>query len=441
MFPLLLDLRNRLVLVVGGGAVGRRKAQALLDAGARVRLVCLEPRPAEENAPQLEWRSEAFTGAHLDGVCLVVAAGPADVNRGVVLEAQKRGLWVCDASEPQRGNWLMPAVVRRGDLVLAISTGVPALTRALRQRLEAEFDPAFADWVALLAEARTLLRERITDEKRRRELLEGFCDFAWLERLRVEGREAVQRALRVVIEEASSTIPFDVAGDKMPGGVDRLWSYRMRSLAEGLPPEIASRIHPDWRKNEAEYWAVRDRLLPLYRGQWVAFADGVVVASGTSPVEVLHAAQQSGRHPFVICVGKEDEPTRMRRASFPYDTAYPGEALPLVSVEFRQASGVPGQILPRVIPDTGADASALPWVDCQQLQLDLTLAVPGLMGGVGGSTAATVTFPIWVWLDGQEYPCRLQVDFLGQERILGRDVLNRLEVLFRGPSGEVIVNP
>jgi hypothetical protein len=54
---------------------------------------------------------------------------------------------------------------------------------------------------------------------------------------------------------------------------------------------------------------------------------------------------------------------------------------------------------------------------------------------------ATLAFRIWAWLDGQEYPCRLQADFVGSERILGRDVLNGLEILFRGPAREVIVNP
>ena len=78
----------------------------------------------------------------------------------------------------------------------------------------------------------------------------------------------------------------------------------MKSLADGLPPEIARQIHPDWRKNEAAYWAVRDTLLPQYRDQWVAFADGAVIASATSSVEVVHAAQRSGRHPFVTCVGR-----------------------------------------------------------------------------------------------------------------------------------------
>lgn len=215
----------------------------------------------------------------------------------------------------------------------------------------------------------------------------------------------------------------------------------MRSLADGLPPEIASQVHPDWRKNEQEYWTAREGLLPQYRGQWVAFADGAVVVSGASPVEVLHAAAQSGRHPFVICVGWEDEPTRIRRASFPYDQGYPGEALPILRVEFRSTGGSPGLVLDRVIPDTGADASVLPWADCQQLQLNPALGTPGRMGGVEVGSAASLAFSIWVWLDGQEHPCRVQADFAGRERILGRDVLNRLEVLFRGPALEVVINP
>ena len=99
----------------------------------------------------------------------------------------------------------------------------------------------------------------------------------------------------------------------------------MHSLADQLPPDIAQRIHPDWRKNEADYWTVRDGLLAQYRNQWVAFADGAVIASGTSPVQVFHKAQQSGRHPFVACVGREHEPTRMRRAAFKRTSAATSE--------------------------------------------------------------------------------------------------------------------
>ena len=127
--------------------------------------------------------------------------------------------------------------------------------------------------------------------------------------------------------------------------------------------------------------------------------------------------------------------------TFAYDASYPGEALPTIAVEFRQASGSPGVILDRVIPDTGGDASVLPWADCQRLRLNPSLGVQGLISGVARSSAGTLGFQMWAQLDEQDYPCRLQADFVGNERILGRDILNRLDILFRGPAGEVVVNP
>ena len=130
----------------------------------------------------------------------------------------------------------------------------------------------------------------------------------------------------------------------------------MKSLADALPPEIAQQIHPDWRKNEAAYWSMRDQLLSQYQDQWIGFADGAVIAAAPTPLEVFLAVQQSGRHPFVIRVGHEDEPWyRIRRASFAYDTAYPSTALPVLSAEFRVVSGSTGLLFDRVIPDTGAE--------------------------------------------------------------------------------------
>src|SRR5262245_27393525 len=122
----------------------------------------------------------------------------------------------------------------------------------------------------------------------------------------------------------------------------------MKSIADQLPPEIARQIHPDRRKNEEAYWATRDQLLDQYRDQWIGFADGKVIAAGTSPVSVFHAAEATGLHPFFICVGREDEPARIRRVSFPYDATYPQEALPVIAVDFRTACGSPGVILDRV---------------------------------------------------------------------------------------------
>lgn len=90
----------------------------------------------------------------------------------------------------------------------------------------------------------------------------------------------------------------------------------MKSPSDGLPPDVAQHVHPDWRKNEAAYWAARDQLLSQYQGQWIGFAASAVVANGTRPVIVLHAARQIAEHPFVTCVGQEDEPYKVRPVTF-----------------------------------------------------------------------------------------------------------------------------
>ncbi len=218
-------------------------------------------------------------------------------------------------------------------------------------------------------------------------------------------------------------------------------SNDMKSLADGLPPEIARAIHPDWRKNEADYWAGRDQLLGQYKDLWIGFADGKVIVSGSSAVQVSHAARKLAQHPFVACVGREFEPSRIRRAAFPYDSTYPVEPLPVLPVEFRTQPGLRGYVIQRVIPDTGADMSALPWSDCLQLGLDPAQSNPSRMLGLGGTLQATIAFDLWVFMDGSEYECRVHVDFAGIERILGREVLNQMDVLFRGPGREVVINP
>ncbi|MBX9679945.1 MAG: hypothetical protein K2X38_14375 [Gemmataceae bacterium] len=104
--------------------------------------------------------------------------------------------------------------------------------------------------------------------------------------------------------------------------------------------------------------------------QRIAFAAGAVIAACKTSLKMLHTPSVVAQHPFVICVGREDEPYRIRRSPFAYDLTYPGQALPLLGAEFRSVSGSAGLVLDRINPDTGADVSVLPWPDCQPLQLD-----------------------------------------------------------------------
>jgi len=194
MYPLFLNMRNRLAVVVGGGEVGRRKARALFDAGASVRLVCLEPSTADGTTGRLEWRVEPYRDAHLDGASLAIAAATPAVNRAVIADAKRRGVWVNAAGEPEASDFVLPAMIRHGDFVLAVGTGgaAPNLAQRVREQLELAFDKAFGDWVELLGELRPRVRDNFADPARRAAVYQALCDWAWLEQIRESGIDAVR---------------------------------------------------------------------------------------------------------------------------------------------------------------------------------------------------------------------------------------------------------
>jgi uroporphyrin-III C-methyltransferase/precorrin-2 dehydrogenase/sirohydrochlorin ferrochelatase len=149
LFPLFTNLAGRAVLVIGGGAVARRKVLALLPTGARVRVgaMTVEPQLAQWAA---EGRIEAVLGefdpSWLDSAWLVIAAtdDPA-VNRTVAAAAESRRIWANVVDDAELSSVHLPARVERGPVQIAISSGggAPMLARHLRERLETQIDESF----------------------------------------------------------------------------------------------------------------------------------------------------------------------------------------------------------------------------------------------------------------------------------------------------------
>lgn len=142
-YPVFLKLEDKLCVVVGAGRVAERRVRGLCDASARVRVVGVTAtegilKLADEGAIHLCQR--AFEPSDLDGSTLVIAATDrADVNRAVQKAAKCRGILFCGADRHTDSDFIVPAVVQRGDLQVAISTGgkSPAYARLLRREIEA----------------------------------------------------------------------------------------------------------------------------------------------------------------------------------------------------------------------------------------------------------------------------------------------------------------
>lgn len=159
-YPVALDLRGRPCLIVGGGAVALRKAGGLVAAGADVTVVAPECLPMPDGVTVA---LRPFVDADLDGVALAMAAtDDRELNARVARLARERGVWVNVADDPKAGDAILPAVARRGDLQIAVSTGgaSPALAQRLRERLEDEFGPEYAELVALLGALRAAWEPR-----------------------------------------------------------------------------------------------------------------------------------------------------------------------------------------------------------------------------------------------------------------------------------------
>jgi siroheme synthase-like protein len=196
-----VDVEGRRCLVVGGGPVATEKVEKLLEHGAVVRLVTPETTEAlaamVASGAVAEHRARAYAPEDLDGCFLVIAATNLDaVNRMVWQDAEARNLLCNVVDVPPLCNFIVPSIVRRGELALAISTGgaSPVVAKHIRRELEVAYGPEWEALVDLLRDVRDELKVRYPDMPSRRDAVERLMDTDVIRRL-AEGDEEGAREL------------------------------------------------------------------------------------------------------------------------------------------------------------------------------------------------------------------------------------------------------
>jgi precorrin-2 dehydrogenase / sirohydrochlorin ferrochelatase len=203
----LVNLEDQHMVLIGGGKVAARKAMALLEAGAQ--LTAISPDFVEEFSLLAEKYTalclvkRPYQDGDLDGAFLAIAATDApEINRAVWDEARRRGCLVNVVDDPQHCNFIVPAVLQRGEIKIAISTGgaSPALARRLKERLDQVVVPEYAGLADLLAELRPELIARYPAGEARLDAALRLVDADLLDVLRQQGRSAAQARAQQMLE-------------------------------------------------------------------------------------------------------------------------------------------------------------------------------------------------------------------------------------------------
>jgi hypothetical protein len=202
---------------------------------------------------------------------------------------------------------------------------------------------------------------------------------------------------------------------------------------------LDSLIAEGFLENEKEYWQRRDDLMKEYAGKHIAYHNGEVIAVADSLVEAMNqVGQLKCPSAYITQVGQEDLELAVRRLEFEYDQTYRFVPLPLATVTFLNYNKDSPIEYPDVIPDTGADICMLPMIQCERIDL---FSSPCRRYRLRGVTSAEVSqslmFLGYVQLGTQEYLALIS-PYAGNDKILGRDVMNQLTVTFCGKAGKVI---
>ncbi len=221
-YPIYLELRDRLVIIVGGGEVALEKVEGLLPMGARVRIIAPELHPRLRHLADggdIEVVSRAYQKGDLEGAFLVFSERlGSEVHRALLREAEAAQQWLNVQDETRFCSFIAASVVRQGDLTLTISTAgrAPALAVRIRQRMEGFFGQHYGAFLTLCGRLRQPLAVKVPDFQRRRSLWYALVDSDVLPLFaRGLGPQAEARALKVLGLEHSDLMAAEPSGGEI----------------------------------------------------------------------------------------------------------------------------------------------------------------------------------------------------------------------------------
>ena len=195
MYPIMLDVRDRPTVVIGGGSVGLRRTRTLREAGARVTLVSMDvpdrPLPDEVQLVEGPYRTELLAGAFLVLAC----TDDAELNARIARDAREAGALVNVADQPEDCDFYLPAIARDGDVIVAVGTAgaSPGLAGSLKKRLQAALPERIGEFAAVLFDLRAELRDVVPDIRERMRIMKELSAEKGYEAFLAGGVDAVRK--------------------------------------------------------------------------------------------------------------------------------------------------------------------------------------------------------------------------------------------------------
>jgi precorrin-2 dehydrogenase/sirohydrochlorin ferrochelatase len=207
-YPIFLDIKGKPCVVVGGGSVAERKVLSLLDSGAKVLVISPKLTPALKKLvakQEISYCAKSYESGDLKGFFLAYSAtNNSKVNKEVFQEAKKWGILLNVVDVPEVCNFIVPSVVERGDLLIAISTSgkSPAMAKKIRQQLEKEFGREYAVFLDIMGKVRDKILTKSKESDRNKKIFESMVNSPLLEWIRQGNEKKINRFLKETLGKA-----------------------------------------------------------------------------------------------------------------------------------------------------------------------------------------------------------------------------------------------